>query len=75
MNGAYIIHVIHGEEINVNHSWNNNGSYKIKVKAMDERGAESDWSKPYIIFIPKHESKFLLLLQVLRIIFERIFRG
>jgi hypothetical protein len=63
------------EEFYTNHTWNNSRVYKIRVKIMDKRGAESNWSKPYIIFIPEHEGKLLLLLQSLRIIFERIFMG
>jgi hypothetical protein len=33
-----------GEEIIVEYSWNNRGTYIIKVKSRDEFGAESDWS-------------------------------
>lgn len=33
-----------GEEINVSHIWNEKGGYEIKVKAIDEYGAQSDWA-------------------------------
>ena len=33
-----------GEEIIVSHIWNTKGTYSIKVKAIDEYDAESDWT-------------------------------
>jgi hypothetical protein len=33
-----------GEEININHSWEEKGNYIIKAKAKDIFGAESDWA-------------------------------
>lgn len=33
-----------GEQISFNHSWENQGSYTVKVRAMDYYGAISDWS-------------------------------
>jgi parallel beta-helix repeat protein len=32
-----------GEEIIVSHTWNKKGTYSVKVKAVDEYYAESDW--------------------------------
>jgi len=39
-----------GEEIIVNHTWNNPDTYEIRAKAKDDNG-ESDWSEPHIISI------------------------
>ncbi len=33
------------------HAWDTQGEFKIKVKAKDENGAESDWSNPHTIKI------------------------
>jgi hypothetical protein len=33
-----------GEEINVSHTWKTKGTYSVKVKAIDEYYAESDWA-------------------------------
>ena len=33
-----------GEVVSVTHSWDANGTYYIRVKAKDAKGAESDWS-------------------------------
>ena len=33
-----------GEEITLEHSWNRQGSYNIKVKATDVWGSQSDWA-------------------------------
>ena len=38
-----------GEEVQVNHSWTKRGTYKVKVKAKDINGAESDWSNSLIV--------------------------
>ncbi len=38
-----------GEEVQVNHSWTKRGTYKVKVKAQDINGAESDWSNSLIV--------------------------
>jgi hypothetical protein len=36
------------------HSWSEKGYYNVKVKAKDISGAESDWSEPLSITIPKN---------------------
>jgi len=33
-----------GEKINITHLWSKKGEYTIRVKAIDEKGAESDWA-------------------------------
>jgi outer membrane protein assembly factor BamB len=38
-----------GEQVSASHSWNNNGSYDIKVKVKDSYDNESSWS-PYLRF-------------------------
>jgi hypothetical protein len=42
-----------GEEVNAQHSWSMKGNYEIKVKAKDEHGAESPWSDPLAVSMPK----------------------
>jgi len=41
-----------GATATANHSWSAKGSYSIKVKAKDTKGAESDWSDPLPITMP-----------------------
>lgn len=43
-----------GEEVPVNHSWNEKGRYKIKVKAKDIIGHDSDW-KTMVVKIPRNK--------------------
>ena len=43
-----------GETYETTYSWNEQGSYEIKVKAMDEHGLESDWSDPLVVSMPKN---------------------
>ena len=50
-----------GEEIQVNHSWNKRGTYKVKVKAKDIYGAESDWSDPLTVTVVKKSKSFYSL--------------
>jgi len=42
-----------GEIAQASHSWNNRGTYEIKVKAKDGHGVESEWSDPLPIAMPK----------------------
>lgn len=43
-NAEYTDFYSSGEEINVSHIWKKEGTFEIKVKAIDERGAESEFS-------------------------------
>jgi len=40
-----------GEIVEASHIWNNKGYFEIKVKAIDEKGNQSDWSEALIIQI------------------------
>lgn len=42
-----------GDPVTANHTWSSKGSYEIKVKAKDDQGAESDWSDPLAVSMPK----------------------
>jgi hypothetical protein len=42
-----------GEVVNASHIWEKKGTYSVKVKAKDIYGAESDWSDPLEISMPK----------------------
>ena len=42
-----------GETVETSHSWSEEGTYEIRVKAQDEYGAESDWSDPLPVSMPK----------------------
>jgi penicillin V acylase-like amidase (Ntn superfamily) len=37
------------------HNWSEQGTYEVRVKAMDQYGAESDWSDPIAISIAKNK--------------------
>ena len=45
-----------GVMINVSHIWSNQGDYQIRVKAKDEHGAQSVWSDPLPISVPKSKA-------------------
>ena len=47
-----------GETYEASHIFNSQGTYCIKVKAKDEHGAESVWSDPLSVTMPK--SKFVI---------------
>lgn len=42
-----------GEMVTASHTWQEKGTYEIRVKARDEHGAESQWSDPLAITMPK----------------------
>ena len=50
-----------GAECSASGIWFDEGSYEIKVKAIDEHGAESEWSDPLIVSMPKSYNLFDLM--------------
>jgi PKD repeat protein len=54
-----------GEICEVEHTWDEEGDYIIKVKAKDVHGEESEWSDPLAITMPKNRAinPFLLFLE------------
>jgi len=58
---------ISGEEITLEHSWNRQGSYNIKVKANDEWGSQSDWAT---ISVSMPRSKQLINRPILRLLIQ-----
>ena len=42
-----------GEAASASHSWSQEGTYSIKVKAVDEYGAASEWSDPLSVTMPR----------------------
>jgi hypothetical protein len=42
-----------GQVISDSHTWNRPGSYEVKVKAKDDSGAQSEWSDPLVVSMPK----------------------
>ena len=45
-----------GDTCSISHSWNEPGTYEIKVKAKDEYGATSDWSNATTIDIRENDT-------------------
>jgi len=54
-----------GDICSCSHTWNTQGSYAIKVKARDEYGAESEWSDPLSISMPRFKPMNTFLLKFL----------
>jgi choloylglycine hydrolase len=59
--------VIGGE---MTHSWNRQGNYDVRVKAKDIYGAESDWSNPLTVTMPRNKP-FNFNFPILSWLFER----
>jgi hypothetical protein len=57
-----------GEEIVVSHIWNNKGTFSVKIKAIDEYYAESDWAS-LTVTMPCSYNK--LIPQFLELLFQR----
>jgi len=45
-----------GEEVSEEHTWNEKGNYPVRVKTKDEYGAESDWSNPLDVEMPRNKA-------------------
>jgi hypothetical protein len=55
-NGNYYIS---GTTITTSYTWNEEGTYNIKVKAKDQYGKESGWSEPLSVSMPKTKAKLI----------------
>jgi len=42
-----------GEEISVEHKWEDQGEYQVRVKCKDTHGKQSEWSQPSILTLPR----------------------
>ena len=58
-----------GEEVTVSHTWNRKGTYTVRVKAIDEEDAESEWGT-LIVTMPMTAS-FERLYHFFEAFFER----
>lgn len=52
-----------GTPISTSHSWDSEDTYIIKVKAEDINGAQSEWSDPLTVTMPKNKPYINTLLQ------------
>ncbi len=45
-----------GTYLSAEHNWTQEGTYEVRVKARDQYGAESEWSDPLVVSMPKTKS-------------------
>lgn len=57
-----------GDERSATHSWSEQGSYEVRVKAKDTNDVESEWSDPLSISMPKNKADDLFLIFIERFI-------
>jgi len=58
-----------GEEFTLDHTWTEKGTYTLKVKAKDNKGAESEWANLEVM-MPKNKP-FIFNFYLLNWLFER----
>jgi hypothetical protein len=63
------LYKVHGT-ISSSHNWTKRGKYEVKVKARDQYGAESEWSDPLIVTMPRNKP-FIFNFPMLNWILER----
>jgi len=51
-NSGWIMPSVFGS-IKASHNWSERGDYEVKVKAIDQYGAESEWSDPLAVTMPR----------------------
>ena len=44
--------------IDAYHNWAKMGIFNVRVKAKDHNGAESEWSNPQLIIVPKSKMNY-----------------
>jgi len=59
-----------GDDVEASHAWTEERSYDVKVKAKDVYGAESSWSDPLSVTMPKFQGSFF---DVIEHYFSRLF--
>jgi len=47
------------EIVETNHTWDEKGTYSVRVKAKDTSGDQSDWSEPLEVTMPKDKFRFV----------------
>ncbi|MBE3141416.1 MAG: hypothetical protein IMZ53_12650, partial [Thermoplasmata archaeon] len=57
----------------ITHSWSEQGTYTVKVKAKDVPGDESDWGTLDVVMPTEYRFSFQVLLQHLFEMFPHIF--
>ena len=64
-----------GKKVKISHTWNQTGTYKVRVKARDSGMLESEWSDSLVISMPKNyqSSLFLWLEKLLMRILPGVF--
>gem|GEM_PF-2996567 len=55
--GEWTDFVNSGTQITRTHTWSRAGTYKIKIKAQDENGAESPWSTALTVYLINEDNK------------------
>jgi len=62
-----------GEMVEESHTWNSRGTFKIKAKAKDINGEESEWSNPITISVSKSRSVAInhIMSQIFTELFQR----
>jgi len=51
-----------GEICNLSYIWTEKGNYEIRVRSKNEYGAQSEWSDPLIVSMPKQYNQFQILI-------------
>jgi agmatine deiminase len=62
-----------GQTAKAQHSWTTKGTYSIRVKAKDTKGAESDWSDPLAVTMPLDYTSMMPFLERLEQRFPLLF--
>ncbi len=55
--------VASGATITTSHTWTAQGTYAVKVKAKDSNGAESPWSDPLSVTMPKAKVRYASMME------------
>ena len=62
-----------GTTANAQHSWTTKGTYSIRVKAKDAYGAESNWSDPLAVTMPRNSASMVFFFERLEQRFPLVF--
>ncbi|KAA0002424.1 MAG: PKD domain-containing protein [Thermoplasmata archaeon] len=63
-----------GEMVSVSHTWNREGNYTVRVRAMDEHGATSEWSDSLSVSVPILQQKNVEIEKLMEELFHGMIR-
>ncbi|KYK28075.1 hypothetical protein AYK20_01560 [Thermoplasmatales archaeon SG8-52-1] len=61
------------ETASMEHTWDEKGTYEVKVKAKDVHGAEGEWSNPLTVTMPRDKNLYRPIMKIFIELIQKMF--